>query len=193
MPTNWSFCEGQFSQLACCYWFTGLSGAGKSTLTGHFEQALRQHGYRPFVLDGDHLRAGLNRGLGFSREDRAENVRRIAEVARLMVDAGLIVLVSAISPYSDDRQAARALFDAGVFFESYVDTSLETCIARDTKGLYDKAQKGLISQLTGWDDPYETPISPELVISTTDTPLELSLEKLIKHCLAIQRAGRISR
>jgi adenylylsulfate kinase len=173
-------------QRACCYWFTGLSGAGKSTLSTHFDQALRGQGYRSTILDGDHLRAGLNKGLGFSRADRAENIRRIAEVARLMADAGLIVLVSAISPYRADRQAARALFDAGEFFEVFVDTSLAACVARDTKGLYRKASEGLISHLTGWDDPYERPCPPELVISTTETPLAASINTLFAHCLAIQ-------
>lgn len=181
--------DGHAGQIASCYWLTGLSGAGKSTLSCHFERALRELGYRSFVLDGDDLRKGLNKGLGFSRADRAENIRRIAEVARLMADAGLIVLVSAISPYREDRRAARALFDADKFFEVFVDTALVTCVARDTKGLYKKAREGLISQLTGWDDPYETPFSPELMISTTDTPLEASIEKLVEHCLAIQRDG----
>jgi adenylyl-sulfate kinase len=181
--------DGHLKQIACCYWFTGLSGAGKSTLSSSFEQALRARGYRPFVLDGDHLRDGLNKGLGFTRVDRAENVRRIGEVARLMVDAGLIVLVSAISPYRNDRQAARALFDAGVFFEIFVNTPLATCVARDTKGLYNKARLGLISQLTGWDDPYEMPLSPDMVMTTTDTPLEGAVEKLVDHFFTIQRDG----
>jgi adenylyl-sulfate kinase len=174
-------------QIACCYWFTGLSGAGKSTLSRHFEAALRKQGYRTFVLDGDHLREGLNKGLGFSRADRAENIRRIAEVARLMADAGLIVLVSAIAPYQEDRQAARDLFDAGEYFEVFVDTSLATCMARDPKGLYKKAKQGLIFHLTGLDDPYETPIAADLVISTTDTPLDVSIDELVEHCTAIQR------
>ena len=176
-----------FEQHACCYWFTGLSGAGKSTLSRHFEEELRKKGYCPFVLDGDHLREGLNKGLGFSRTDRAENIRRIAEVARLMADAGLIVLVSAISPYREDRQAARALFDACEYFEVFVDTSLAACMARDPKGLYKKVREGLISNLTGLDDPYETPVAADLVISTVDTPLEESIEALVEHCMAIQR------
>jgi adenylyl-sulfate kinase len=176
-------------QRSCCYWFTGLSGAGKTTLSLNFERALRERGYSPCVLDGDHLREGLNKGLGFSREDRAENVRRIAEVARLMTEAGLIVLVSVISPYRKDRQAARSRFDSCEFFEVFVDTPLATCIDRDPKGLYKKAKEGQISQLTGWNDPYEAPDASELVISTTDTPLEASIDKLVEHCIAIQRGA----
>ncbi len=179
--------QGSVEQRACCYWFTGLSGAGKSTLSRHFEAALCKQGYRTFVLDGDHLRQGLNKGLGFSRADRAENVRRIAEVARLMVDAGLIVLVSAIAPYRADRQAARALFEASEYFEVFVDTSLATCMVRDPKGLYKRAREVQISHLTGLDDPYEPPIAAELVISTTDKSLEVSIDELVMHYMANQQ------
>lgn len=174
-------------QRPCCYWFTGLSGAGKSTLSHHFNLALRKRGYRSFVLDGDHLRKGLNKGLGFSKSDRAENIRRIAEVARLMADAGLVVLVSAISPYREDRLAARLLFDAGDFFEVFVNTPLATCIERDPKGLYKKAREGQISQVTGLDAPYEKPDDAELEILTTDKLLEVSIDELVGHFKAIQR------
>jgi adenylyl-sulfate kinase len=149
-----------------CLWLTGLPGAGKSTLAAALHAALAAAGQQATVLDGDALRKGLNSDLGFGREARRENVRRIAEVARLMADAGLTVIVAAISPYRADRQAARALFDAGRFIEVFVATDLATCMARDPKGLYALAQAGKLAGLTGWDDPYEAPEGAELIIDT---------------------------
>ncbi|MYM37524.1 adenylyl-sulfate kinase [Duganella sp. FT94W] len=167
-------------QRPCCLWFTGLSGAGKSTLADHLERALHAHGRLTYVLDGDALRAGLNAGLGFTRADRAENVRRLGAVARLMVDAGLIVLVSAISPYREDRAAVRRLFDPAQFIEVHVSTSLAVCAARDTKGLYRRAQAGELPHLTGWSDPYEAPLAPELAIDTATEPLASAVGQVLE-------------
>lgn len=174
-------------QRACCYWFTGLSGAGKSTLSREFASALRERGYRPFILDGDDLRKGLNKGLGYSRSDRAENIRRIAEVARLMVDAGLIVLVAAISPYREDRSNARALFAAEEFFEVFVNAPLATCVARDPKGLYKEARKGRVAQMTGLDDPYEIPLNPVLVMPTAEAQVSTMATELMSHFIKTQK------
>lgn len=153
-------------QRPCCLWFTGLSGAGKSTIAGRVEQQMHACGLLTYVLDGDMLRGGLNAGLGYTRADRAENVRRLGQAAKLMVDAGLIVLVSAISPYEADRLAVRRQFAPGEFVEIFVSTSLEVCQRRDTKGLYRQAREGRLPHLTGWSDPYEPPSCPELVIDT---------------------------
>lgn len=153
-------------QHPCCLWLTGLSGAGKSTIAGRVEQLLLAGGRLAYVLDGDVLRTGLNAGLGFTRDDRAENVRRLGEVARLMVDAGLVVLVSAISPYAADRAAVRRRFGPAEFVEIHVSTSLAVCRQRDTKGLYRQAREGRLRNLSGWGDPYQPPPSPELTIDT---------------------------
>jgi bifunctional enzyme CysN/CysC len=166
-------------QRAFCVWFTGLSGAGKSTLAVHVEQFLHNQGRHTFILDGDHVRAGLCRDLSFSEADRRENIRRVAEVARLMVDAGLIVLVSFISPFRRDRDAARALFPAGSFYEVFVETPLAECERRDVKQLYAKARQGLIPQFTGIDSPYEAPISPELRIDTSELSINESVVQII--------------
>ncbi len=147
-------------------WFTGLSGSGKSTIANAVETRLHASGHHTYLLDGDNVRLGLNRDLGFKEEDRVENIRRVSEVARLMVDAGLIVLVSFISPYRAERQFARSLFEAGEFVEVFVDTPLEECIRRDVKGLYAKAQAGEITNFTGISAPYETPENAELVLDT---------------------------
>ena len=161
-------------QRPCCLWFTGLSGAGKSTLANLLEKRLHATGHHTYVLDGDNIRHGLNRDLGFSDADRVENIRRVAEVARLMVDAGLIVLVSFISPFRAERRMARELFAAGDFLEIHVDASLEVCERRDPKGLYRKARKGLITNFTGIDSEYETPEAPEMRVQTADaTPDEV--------------------
>ena len=145
-------------------WFTGLSGSGKSTLADHLERALHAQGIRTYLLDGDNVRHGLNKDLGFTPSDRVENIRRIAEVAKLMVDAGLVVLTAFISPYRADRQQARELFGEGEFHEVYVSTPLEVAEARDPKGLYKKARAGLIPNFTGIGSPYEPPLNPEFVI-----------------------------
>lgn len=147
-------------------WFTGLSGAGKSTIANAVDTALNQRGVHTYVLDGDNVRHGLNKNLGFSAEDRAENIRRIGEVGKLMADAGLVTLTAFISPYRDDRDAVRALMDTDAFVEIYCKASLETCEGRDPKGLYKKARAGEIKGFTGIDDPYEAPESPEIVLDS---------------------------
>jgi bifunctional enzyme CysN/CysC len=149
-------------QRACCIWLTGLSGSGKSTLANLLEKELHERGQHTYILDGDNVRHGLNRDLGFGDTDRVENIRRIAEVAHLMVDAGLIVLVSFISPFRAEREFARERFESGEFFEIFVDTPLEVCEARDPKGLYRKARAGLLPNFTGISSPYEPPLSPDL-------------------------------
>ena len=147
-------------------WLTGLSGSGKSTIAGLVEQALVDAGVLTYTLDGDNLRHGLNGNLGFSADDRAENVRRVGEVARLFADAGVIAVVPLISPYRAGREHARALHEAAglTFLEVFVDTPLEVCEARDPKGLYKQARAGEITGFTGIDDPYEPPAAPELVV-----------------------------
>ncbi len=146
-------------------WLTGLSGSGKSTIADAAEKALHAQGVRTFIIDGDNVRHGLNKDLGFTPEDRAENVRRVAEVARLMVDAGTVVLVALVSPFRADRRAARDLFDPGDFVEVHVSTPVEVCIARDTKGLYAKAATGALPNLTGVGQDYEDPLTPDLVVA----------------------------
>lgn len=179
-------------QQGCCYWFTGLSGAGKSTLANHMHRELRTRGIQCVVLDGDRFRQGLNRDLGFSREDRRENVRRIAEVAAMMADAGLIVLVSAIAPYESDRQCARDLFTDGTFFEVYVNTDLETCAARDPKSLYARVKAGEIQHFTGWDDPYEAPTGPDFIAQTSGREVSESAAPLLQHAASrVQHAGLV--
>lgn len=152
-------------------WLTGLSGSGKSTIAASVEEALIAEGRAAYRLEGDNIRHGLNADLGFSAEDRAENVRRIGEVARLFADAGVVVLVPVISPYRSDRDTVRQRHvEAGLpFIEVFVDTPLEVCEARDPKGLYAKARAGEITGFTGVDDPYEPPLDPELLIDTTVT------------------------
>ncbi len=154
------------SQTPRCLWLTGLSGAGKSTLANALELQLNQQGLHTFVLDGDNLRAGLCRDLGMGAECRRENIRRTAEVSRLMVDAGLIVIVAAISPFRAEREAARRLFADGEFIEVFVSTPFAVCAQRDPKGLYRAAREGLIKDFTGIDSPYETPLHAECEIDT---------------------------
>jgi bifunctional enzyme CysN/CysC len=164
-----------------CLWFTGLSGAGKSTVANLLERRLNALGYHTYLLDGDNLRHGLNRDLGFTAEARVENVRRVAEVAHLMVDAGLIVLVCVISPFQSEREFARDLFDEGEFVEVFVDTPLEECERRDPKGLYRKARSGEISNFTGIDSPYEAPLKPDVHLRTSGSSLEAMVEELVSH------------
>jgi len=161
-------------------WFTGLSGAGKSTLAHAIEAELYQRGCRTFVLDGDNIRHGLSSNLGFSKPDRKENIRRIGEVAKLMMEAGLITLTAFISPYREDRIYARNLISHGNFIEIYCKASLKTCEARDVKGLYKKARAGEIKNYTGIDSYYEAPVNPELVVDTDRLNLEDSIEKIIQ-------------
>jgi bifunctional enzyme CysN/CysC len=162
-------------------WFTGLSGAGKSTLANEIEKVLNNSGKYTMLLDGDNVRMGLCNDLGFSEKDRIENIRRIAEVARLMNDAGLIVLSSFISPYINDRRKARAIIGNDNFVEVYVSTPLEECEKRDTKGLYKKARVGMISNFTGISSPYEEPQNPEIVINTSKNSIEESVNILLKE------------
>lgn len=153
-------------QRPCCIWLTGLSGAGKSTLANLLELRLNGRGLHTFVLDGDNVRGGLCRDLGMDAEARKENIRRLAEVARLMVEAGLIVIVCAITPFRAERAAARALFAEGEFLEVYVSTSFAACARRDPKGLYRAASEGRIRDFTGLDSPYEAPLDPDCEIDT---------------------------
>jgi bifunctional enzyme CysN/CysC len=171
-------------QTPTCLWFTGLSGSGKSTIANVVEKRLHAMGYHTYMLDGDNVRHGLNRDLGFTDEDRVENIRRVAEVARLMVDAGLIVLVSFISPFRSERGMARALFDAGEFREVFVDTPLEVCAQRDPKGLYAKARAGRIRNFTGIDSPYERPERPELHLETQGASVDELAQRVIDSLLA---------
>jgi len=159
---------------------TGLSGAGKSTVANLVDRKLHALGRHTFILDGDNVRHGLNRDLGFTEADRVENIRRAAEAARLMVDAGLIVLVSFISPYRSDRDAARERFDAGEFLEVYVDTPIDECRRRDPKGLYRRADQGLIRNFTGVDAPYEAPDSPEIHLRTEEAAAEDLAELVVE-------------
>ncbi len=167
-------------QKPCCLWFTGLSGSGKSTLANLLEKRLHADGRHTYILDGDNVRHGLNRDLGFADVDRVENIRRVAEVAKLMVDAGLIVVVSFISPFRAERRMARELFGEGEFLEVFVDTPLEECERRDPKGLYKKARQGLIKNFTGIDSDYETPSAPELHLKTKGTNPEKLIEQLVE-------------
>jgi adenylylsulfate kinase len=154
----------QAGHKAAVLWFTGLPSSGKSTVANLVDEKLHARGVRSFVLDGDNVRHGLNKNLGFSAEDRCENIRRIGEVAKLFVDAGVIAITAFVSPYRADRDAARALVGEGEFVEVYVETPVAVCEQRDPKGLYAKARAGEIKGFTGVDDPYEAPEKPELVL-----------------------------
>jgi bifunctional enzyme CysN/CysC len=171
--------EKQLGQRACTIWFTGLSGSGKSTLANALEKKLVQQGKHTMLLDGDNVRMGLNRNLAFSEADRIENIRRIAEVAKLMNDAGLIVLTAFISPFARDRRNAREIIGEN-FIEVYVNTPLAECARRDVKGLYAAAQSGAIENFTGISSPYEIPEHPEISINTTEQDVEASAELLLK-------------
>jgi bifunctional enzyme CysN/CysC len=167
-------------QRARCFWFTGLPASGKSTIAGLLDRKLHAAGYHTCVLDGDEIRRGLSRDLGFSNADRAENNRRIAEVARLMVDAGLIVIVAFISPFRAERAFARSLFRDGDFQEVFIDTPLEVCERRDPKGLYAKARSGALANFTGLDSPYEPPARPDMWIRTAEDSAEQSADRLFQ-------------
>ena len=155
-----------------CVWITGLSGSGKSTLANHIENLFFLNGAHTYLLDGDNIRHGLNQDLGFHVKDRSENIRRVAEVAKLMTDAGLITIVCTISPFKKDREMARQIFEADKFIEVYVETPIETCEARDPKGLYAKARSGELKNFTGIDSPYEKPEHPEITINTKEKTIE---------------------
>jgi bifunctional enzyme CysN/CysC len=175
-------------QKPCILWFTGLSGAGKSTIANLVEKQLHADGRHTYLLDGDNVRHGLNKDLGFADQDRVENIRRVAEVARLMVDAGLIVMVSFISPFRSERRMARALVDAGEFIEVFVDTPLAQAEARDAKGLYKKARRGELKNFTGIDSPYEVPEDPEIRLDTTLLAPEAAASQIIAY---LREAGII--
>lgn len=163
---------------ACAIWLTGLSGSGKSTIANALQAHWHAQGLRTYVLDGDNLRQGLNRDLGFSDEDRAENIRRVSEVARLFVDAGTIVIAAFISPFRAERAAARALFDEGDFLEVFVDVPLSVAERRDPKGLYRKARRGELALFTGIDSPYEAPVAPELALRTDQLSVSACVERI---------------
>ncbi len=180
--------EKLLNQKGCVIWFTGLSGSGKSTLANAVEYVLHQQNHHTYVLDGDNVRHGLNKNLGFSPEDREENIRRIGEVAKLFADAGTIVMTAFISPYRDDRDTARELITEGRFIEVFVDCPLEVCEERDTKGLYKKARAGEIQEFTGISAPYEPPMAPEVTVNT----VELSIEESAKTVVAaLVKAGLV--
>lgn len=172
------------SQKACVLWFTGLSGAGKSTIANLLERNLYAMGRHTVLLDGDNLRHGLNRDLGFSDQDRFENIRRVAEVSKLMVDAGLIVLASFISPFRAERQMGRELFEADEFVEIFIKTPIAIAEQRDPKGLYKKAREGKLRNFTGIDSPYEAPESPDVLIDTTSKLPHESCEQIMIHLLS---------
>ncbi|KTC41722.1 adenylylsulfate kinase [Pseudomonas sp. ABAC61] len=167
-------------QQPCCLWLTGLSGAGKSTLANLLELRLNELGMHTFVLDGDNVRSGLCRDLGMGAEARKENIRRMSEVARLMVEAGLLVIVSAISPFRAERDAARALFAPGQFLEVYVSTPFDTCAQRDPKGLYQAALAGRVKDFTGLDSPYEAPLQADCEIDTARMALPEAIRCLLQ-------------
>jgi adenylylsulfate kinase len=188
--TNITWHEGQVSrddrqallaQRGCTIWLTGLSGSGKSTIAVAAEKALNERGRLTYILDGDNIRHGLNTNLGFSPEDRTENIRRIGEVSRLFTDAGIIVFTSFISPYRADRDAAREIMGDGDFIEVWVQASVETCEGRDVKGLYKKARAGEIPEFTGISAPYEEPLKAELILDTNGHGVDQSVAELVAY------------
>jgi len=175
----------QKGQQAKLLWFTGLSGSGKSTIANLVEKKLHALGKHSFLLDGDNVRHGLNRDLGFTDADRVENIRRVGEVAKLMTDAGLIVLTAFISPFRAERELVRSMLPAGEFVEIHVDTPLDVAEARDVKGLYAKARAGQLKNFTGIDSPYEPPEAPEIVINTVDMSPEEAAERIVEQVIGI--------
>ena len=171
----------QKHQKPCVLWFTGLSGAGKSTVANALDQDLNARGHHTYLLDGDNVRHGLNKDLGFSDADRIENIRRIGEVAKLFTDAGLIVMSAFISPFRSDRNMVRSLFPSGEFIEVHISTPLDVCETRDPKGLYQKARAGDIKFFTGIDSAYETPEAAEVVIDTSTMDIKESTRLLVSY------------
>jgi adenylylsulfate kinase len=164
-------------------WFTGLSGSGKSTLAVQLEAQLFAHGFKTYLLDGDNIRTGLNKDLSFSEEGRIENIRRIGEVSKLLVDAGLVVLSAFISPFEADRQQVRSIVGSENYFEVFVDTPIEICEQRDVKGLYKKARAGEVKNFTGIDSPYEAPKHPDISIKTAEMTIDQSISVLLDKVL----------
>ncbi len=169
---------------SCVLWYTGLSGSGKSTVANAVDELLHQRGVHTYVLDGDNIRHGLNGDLGFSDKDRVENIRRVGEVAKLFVDAGVVVTTAFISPFKADRQLARKLFAEGEFIEVYIDTPLAVCEARDPKGLYQKARAGKIPQFTGIDSAYEAPEAAEIQVKTDGQDVLACAQQVVDYLLA---------
>jgi len=170
-------------------WFTGLSGSGKSTLAIQMESVLHDKGFKTYLLDGDNIRAGLNKNLSFSDDDRKENIRRIGEVAALMLDAGLVVLSAFISPFEEDRQQVKSLVGSDNYLEVFVDAPLAVCEERDVKGIYQKARQGLIKNFTGIDSPYERPVSPFVHLRTDQGSVEVCIEVLMDKILPVVERG----
>ena len=168
-------------QRSAILWFTGLSGSGKSTIANAVEECLHNNAVRTYILDGDNVRHGLNGDLGFSDEDRKENIRRIGETSKLFIDAGVMVLTSFISPFIEDRELVRQIVHTHEFIEIHVQCPLDVCEQRDVKGLYKKARKGEITQFTGIDSPYETPLKPEITIDTSVLSIEESACKIVSY------------
>jgi adenylylsulfate kinase len=175
---------------ACTVWLTGLSGSGKSTIAVDLEKRLWERGVRAYILDGDNIRHGLNKNLGFSPADRTENIRRIGEVAKLFTEAGVVALTAFISPYRADRDQVRTIMAAGDFVEVHVDCPVEVCEQRDVKGLYKKARAGEIKEFTGISAPYEAPDKPELTINTAGQSVEASAKQILAY---LEKQGIISR
>ncbi len=173
--------EEQNQHKSVILWFTGLSGSGKSTLAHAVEDALHKMDTRTYVLDGDNIRQGLCNDLGFSDDDRTENIRRIGEVAKLLMHAGVLTLTAFISPFRADRDLARSITDEGDFIEIYCKASLDICESRDPKGLYKKARDGIIPEFTGISSPYEEPENPEIIVETGDNTIEECAEQIVKH------------
>jgi adenylylsulfate kinase len=170
------------NQTPCLLWFTGLSGAGKSTVAGLLEAELFKLGYNTYLMDGDNVRrSGLNNDLGFSLVDRSENIRRVGEVSKLFVDAGLIVLSAFISPLAKDRDMVRELLEPGEFVEIFINCPLAECERRDPKGYYKKARKGLIADFTGIDSPYEAPLSPEIIVETSKLNQSRCVDRILDY------------
>ncbi len=173
--------EKLLNQKGATIWLTGLSGSGKSTIAVELEHALVENKHQAYILDGDNIRHGLNKNLGFSPEDRTENIRRIGEVAKLFTEANLITIAAFVSPYREDRNNVRKLLNHGEFIEIYVKCSLEVCEERDTKGLYKKARAGEVKDFTGISAPYEEPLNPELTIDTSELSVEESTRSILNY------------
>ena len=179
----------RLNQKPCLLWFTGLSGSGKSTIAGELERQLFARGHMSYLLDGDNVRLGLNKDLGFGDAARVENIRRVGEVGKLMVDAGLIVLAAFISPFRADRDLVRGLLPEGEFIEIFANTPLDVCEQRDPKGLYVKARAGQIKQFTGIDSPYEAPLNPEITIESGKQSVAQAVDQIIAE---LDKRGRLS-